>query len=351
MTLACDIWSAAKSGGCAAKLSPLILRELRSAIRPRGHPDLLVGLEEPDDAAVWRLTPDLALVQTLDFITPICQDPHLYGQIAAANSLSDVWAMGGRPRTAMNICCFPARGVDAETLGRILQGGLSKIEEAGAVLVGGHTVRDDELKYGLSVTGVVHPERYTPKGGARPGDRLVLTKPVGSGVYVSGAKRGRVPADRLRPVLETLAALNRTAGETLTEFGVRGATDITGFGLGGHALEMAEASRAGLRFFMDRLPVFPETLALLEAGITTSVTAQNLAHVEGRIRFDADVSPPERALWADPQTSGGLLIAVGADRAERLADTLRARGVRDAAVVGEVFETATPHLHVARRER
>lgn len=351
MTLACDIWSAAKSGGCAAKLSPLVLRELRSAIRPRGHPDLLVGLEEPDDAAVWRLTPDLALVQTLDFITPICQDPHLYGQIAAANSLSDVWAMGGRPLTAMNICCFPARGVDAETLGRILQGGLSKIEEAGAVLVGGHTVRDDELKYGLSVTGVVHPERYTPKGGARPGDRLVLTKPVGSGVYVSGAKRGRVSADRLRPVLETLAALNRTAGETMTEFGVRGATDITGFGLGGHALEMAEASRAGLRFFMDRLPVFPETLALLEAGITTSVTVQNLALVEGRIRFEADVSPPERALFWDPQTSGGLLLAVRAERAETLLESLRSRGVRDAAIVGEVFATATPHLHVVRKER
>ncbi|MFN3487053.1 MAG: selenide, water dikinase SelD, partial [Planctomycetota bacterium] len=334
MALACDIWSAAKSGGCAAKLSPLVLRELRGAIQPKGHADLLVGLEKPDDAAVWRLTPEIALVQTLDFITPICQDPYLYGQIAAANSLSDVWAMGGKPLTAMNICCFPARGVDSETLGQILKGGLSKIEEAGAFLVGGHTVRDDELKYGLSVTGVVHPERYTPKGGARPGDRLILTKPVGSGVYVSGAKRGRVSAERLRPVLETLAVLNRTAGETMMEFDVRGATDITGFGLGGHALEMAEASRAGLRFFMERVPVFPDSLVLLEAGITTSVTAQNLALVEGRIRFEADVSAPERGLFADPQTSGGLLIAVEGDRAEKLVETLRSRGVRDAAVVG-----------------
>jgi selenide,water dikinase len=351
MALVCDIWSTAKSGGCAAKLSPLVLHDLRSAIRPKGHPDLLVGLDEPDDAAVWRLTPEVALVQTLDFITPICQDPHLYGQVAAANSLSDVWAMGGRPLTAMNICCFPARGVDAETLGRILQGGLSKIEEAGAFLVGGHTVRDDELKYGLSVTGIVHPERYTPKGGARPGDLLVLTKPVGSGVYVSGAKRGRVSAERLRPVLEKLAELNRTAGETMVEFGVRGATDITGFGLGGHALEMARASKAGMRFFFERLPVFPETLALLEAGITTSVTANNQVLLEGAVRFDPALSAPERGLLADPQTSGGLLLAAPPDRAERLVETLHSRGVRDAAIVGEVFATEVPGLEVVRKER
>jgi selenide,water dikinase len=348
MELSCDIWSTAKSGGCAAKLSPLVLRDLVRSIAPRGHPELLVGLDPSDAAAVYRVTADLAIVLTLDFITPIFPDPYLFGQVAAANSLSDVWAMGGRPATAMNVCCFPGKGVDGETLGRILQGGLSKIEEAGAVLVGGHTVRDDELKYGLSVTGFVHPNRIALKGGARPGDLLILTKPVGSGIHVSGAKRGLVPMERLRTVIETLAELNKTAGETMMEFDVRGATDVTGFGLGGHALEMARQAGLAFRIQVDRLPVFPGTLPLLEKGVTTSVTAQNLALIEREMEYDAGVTPAERGLFSDPQTSGGLLIAIRGKDAEALLEKLHRQGVTDARIIGEAFAADAPHLEVVK---
>jgi len=348
MGVPCDIWSLAKSGGCAAKLSPLILRELVHSISPKGHPDLLVGLNPSDDAAVYRVNDDVAMVQTVDFITPICNDPYLYGQIAAANSLSDVWAMGGRPVTAMNICCFPAKGVDVETLSKILQGGLSKIEEGGAVLVGGHTVRDDELKYGCSVTGFVHPQKIAVKGGAKAGDRLILTKPIGSGVHVGGAKRGLLPPERLRPVMETLARLNQTAGMTMMEFDVRGATDVTGFGLGGHALEMARGARLAFRIRVDTLPLFPDALPLLEQGVTTGATPNNVALIEGEMKYDDAVTPAERGLFSDPQTSGGLLIAIRAKDADALLKKLLERGVTDAKIIGEAIAADTPHLHIVK---
>lgn len=348
MKFDCDIWSKSKSGGCAAKLSPLILRDLCASIRPRGHPDLLVGLEPPDDAAVYRVTDQVAMVQTLDFITPVFSDPYLFGQVAAANALSDVWAMGGHPVTAMNVCCFPEAADGVETLGRILQGGLSKVEEAGAVLVGGHTVRDDELKYGLSVTGFIHPEKVATKGGARPGDRLVLTKPLGSGVHVAAAKRGVLSLEKLRKVIETLAFLNKTAAETMVEFGVRGATDVTGFGLGGHALEMARASRVALRVFVDRLPLFANTLSLLEQGVRTGAAANNLALIEGETTYDPAITPVEQGIFTDPQTSGGLLIAIRDKDAEALLRRLHERGIRDAAIVGEVIVAESPHLDVVR---
>jgi selenide,water dikinase len=344
----CDIWSLAKSGGCAAKLSPVILRQLVGAISPKGHPDLIVGLDPCDDAAVYRVSDEVAMVQTVDFITPIYHDPYLYGQIAAANSLSDVWAMGGRTVTAMNICCFPEKGVDAETLGQILQGGLSKIEEGGAVLVGGHTVRDDELKYGCSVAGLVHPERIARKGGARAGDRLILTKPIGSGVHVAGAKRGVLPDERMRPVMETLARLNKPASETMMEFEVRGATDITGFGLGGHGLEMARSAGLGLRIQVDRLPLFPDTMPLLEQGMTTGATPNNVALIQNEMKYDAAVSRAEQGLFSDPQTSGGLLIAIRAADADALLAALHERGVTDARLIGEAFAADTPHLHVVK---
>jgi selenide,water dikinase len=264
MAEACDIWSLSKSGGCAAKLSPLALREITSFIKPKRNANLLVGIETSDDAAIYQLSDDTALVLTVDFVTPVYSDPFLYGQVAAANSISDVYAMGGRPIAVMNICCFPGSGVDHATLGKILEGGLSKTEEAGAVLVGGHTVKDDELKYGLSVTGLVHPKKYTPNSGAQPGDALILTKPVGTGLHISGAKRGVLAPEKLRKVIETMAVLNKTACETMMQFEVKGCTDITGFGLGGHALGMAKASRLAIRLASDRIPVYPDTRDLLQ---------------------------------------------------------------------------------------
>ncbi|MBI3856465.1 MAG: selenide, water dikinase SelD, partial [Planctomycetes bacterium] len=316
MSETCDIWSLSKSGGCAAKLSPLLLQEITSGLLPKRNDRLLVGMETPDDAAVYRLSPDTALVLTIDFITPVISDPYLYGQVAAANAISDVYAMGGTPIAALNVCCFPGAGVDSPTLGRILEGGLSKIEEAGALLLGGHTVRDDEMKYGLSVTGLVHPKKVTPNAGARAGDALVLTKPVGTGVHISGAKRGLLAPEKLRAVVETMAVLNRAACETMMEFEAKGCTDITGFGLGGHAFGMARASGVTMRLFSDRIPVYPDTRDLLEKCVTTGATPANARNLEGRIRFADELSEPERQLFYDPQTSGGLFIPIRARDAD-----------------------------------
>lgn len=323
------------------------LQGLFKGLNPRTNADLLVGIDTMDDAAVYRLAPDQALVVTADFITPVVDDPFKFGQVAAANSLSDVYAMGGRPLTALNLCCFPAKGADLDTLRRILQGGLDKIHEAGALLVGGHTVRDDELKYGLSVNGLVHPERMTPNGGARPGDRLVLTKPIGTGVCISGAKRGELSAEAFAPVVEAMATLNKTACEVMVEFGCRGATDITGFGLSGHALGMARAGGTAMRFFFDALPLHPDALRLIDAGVATGVTKTNEQMAEGSLRFDGRFSAAERTLPFDPQTSGGLLIAVAAAQADALVKALQLRDVKAAAVVGEVLE-GKPRLDFVR---
>jgi selenide,water dikinase len=344
----CDIWSLSKSGGCAAKLSPIVLQEITSSLRPKRNDNLLVGMETSDDAAIYRMTDDTALVLTVDFITPVCSDPYLYGQVAAANSISDVYAMGGKPIAVMNLCCFPGRDVDSATLGRILEGGLSKTEEAGAVLVGGHSVRDDEMKYGLSVTGVVHPKKVTPNSGARAGDALILTKPLGTGVHIGAAKRGLLPPEKLAKVIGTMAVLNKVACETMMEFEAKGCTDITGFGLGGHAFGMARASRVSMRIFSDRLPVYPDTRDLLERGITTSVTPTNARNLEGKVTFADDVTEPERQLFYDPQTSGGLFIPIRAKDADALVRTLRERGVEHAAVVGECVASDLPDLEIIK---
>jgi selenide,water dikinase len=340
-----DLWSLSASGGCAAKLGPRRLEEITSTLKPRRAKDLLVGMESSDDAAVYRLGDGSALVLTVDFITPVCGDPYRYGQVAAANALSDVYAMGGTPLAALNVCCFP--NVDAATLSRVLDGGLSKIEEAGAVLAGGHTVRDDELKYGLSVTGLVSPKTMTPNSGARAGDALVLTKPIGTGLYVSAAKQGLLAPEAFGTALESMATLNKTACETMIEFEVRGCTDVTGFGLGGHAFGMARASRLAMRIDPKRVPVHPETRRLLEQGVTTGATAANARHLEGRIRGGAP-SGSERSLFFDPQTSGGLLLAVRRKDADGLVKALRGRGVTAASIAGDCVASDDPYVEIIK---
>jgi selenide,water dikinase len=305
--------------------------------RVKTDPNLLVGFETGDDAGVYRLTDEVALVQTVDYITPVVDDPYLYGQVAAANSLSDVYAMGGRPLTAMNLCNFPARNIERAALRRILEGGFSKILEAGATLVGGHTVRDDELKYGLSVTGLIDPKRIMTNTGARAGDHLVLTKPVGTGVIITGHRRGVASDQTLDEAVRFMATLNKVACETMLEFDPHACTDITGFGFAGHALGMAKGSNARFRIRFPDLPRYETSLELIGQGIATSVTASNMQVVQDHLTFRGDFSEEETWLVADPQTSGGLLISLPAAQAPALVERLRARGNAVAAAIGEVL--------------
>jgi len=312
-----------------------IVKEFAGAAKT--DPNLLVGFETGDDAGVYRLTDDLALVQTVDYITPVVDDPFLYGQVAAANSLSDVYAMGGRPLTAMNLCNFPAKNIDKISLRKILEGGFSKIREAGATLVGGHTVRDDELKYGLSVTGVIDPRRILTNAAARPGDHLVLTKPIGTGVIITGYRRGLASDALLERAVRWMATLNKVACETMLEFEPHSCTDITGFGLGGHALGMAKASNVRMRMRFNDLPKYQESLELIGQGVGTSVTSANLEVVQGHVTFSGAFDEDEKWLVVDPQTSGGLFISLPAAQAPLLVARLRERGNTVAAVVGEVI--------------
>ena len=307
-------------------------------------PDLLVGFDTSDDAGVYRVRDDLALVQTVDLITPVCDDPYLFGQVAAANSLSDVYAMGGKPLTALNVCCFPGTGVPEGVFEKILRGGWDKAREAGAVIVGGHTVRDSELKYGLSVTGTIDPNRILRNTAAQVGDALVLTKPIGTGVMIAGAKKGLVTDERFTAAALIMARLNDVASELALKHGANACTDITGFGLAGHALEIARGSGVGIRLRFSAVPRYEEALELIEQGMTTGVTDSNRALARGDIRFGPGIDDRMKTLFFDPQTSGGLLISLPAGRGAALVSALKKRGVADAAMVGEVFASDTPRI-------
>ncbi|HWO56631.1 MAG TPA: selenide, water dikinase SelD [bacterium] len=310
-------------------------------------PEVIVGIGTADDAGVYRIGPDLNLVLTADFITPPCDDPFLFGRIAAANSLSDVYAMGGTPRAVLNLCCFPTKGIPKPQLTEILKGGLETIKQAGAALVGGHTVRDDELKYGLSVTGLVRDSDIKTNAGARSGDLVILTKPVGTGAVVNGLAAKRLELSRAQPVLDRMAALNRSACEVMLAVGgAHGVTDITGFGLGGHAWEVASASGVGIRLYYSRVPRWDVGLEMLALGIHPGLLAANARSLEGRIQFDDAITEPQRQLFVDPQTSGGLFITVDPARADEMLRRLHDAGINDAAICGEVFAADTPGLDV-----
>jgi selenide,water dikinase len=301
-------------------------------------PALLVGVETGDDAAVYRLDDTQAVIATADYITPVIDDPFLFGRVAAANALSDVYAMGGRPLVAVALCLFP-KELEPEAARLILEGGRATVAEAGAVVGGGHTVRSGELLYGLAVTGVVHPARVVRNVGARAGDALILTKPLGSGLVVNGLRRGAIDEARARPVIERLAVLNRAASEVAVAAGaaVHAATDVTGFGLVGHALGMARGSGVTFVISLSSLPRYPHVEELVAAGVTTGSTKPNRAHGAAYVR--GELAAVDDQLVHDPQTSGGLLLAVDGDAADGIVARLRARGVSDACVVGRVEAT------------
>ncbi len=298
--------------------------------------NLLIGAETSDDAGVYRLTPDIALIQTLDFFTPIVNDPYDFGRIAAANAFSDIYAMGGRPLTAMNIVCFPIKDMDKSILRSILKGGFDAVRNAGALLLGGHSLEDPELKYGLSVTGLVHPDHVLTNADARPGDRLILTKPVGTGILATALKARMLDDKISRMVADLMAALNRDASEAMLEVGVNAVTDITGFGLTGHCLEMAQASHVGMRLFANRVPVIPEAVTFAGMGIVPEGTHKNRKFCSCSMEIDPEVDPILVDVMADAQTSGGLLISVPREKSDTLITLLQKKKTPCASIVGEV---------------
>ena len=306
-------------------------------------PNLLVGFETSDDAGVYRLGDDTAMVVTADFITPPVDDPFTFGQIGAANSLSDVYAMGGRPVACLNLIGFPSDDLGPEVLHGIVEGALNKITEAGAVLAGGHTTNDDEPKFGLSVTGLVHPDRYWRNAGARPGDALILTKPIGSGVLFNANLRGLLSPQALEETLAVLTELNRTAAETLARFDVHAATDVTGFGLAGHALEMARGSGVTLEIDVDSLPVLPQALEMYERGVTTGANAENREQVGEAALYEKELPGKQGEILVDPQTSGGLFAALPEAQAAAAVEALQEAGVEAACIAGRAVGLSPPH--------
>jgi len=301
----------------------------------KGHPDLIVGLETSDDAGVFRITKDIALIQTLDFLTPVTDDPYEFGQIAAANSLSDVYAMGGTPLTAMNIVCFPTADFAEEVLQQTLQGGLDKIHESGATLVGGHSVDDPEFKYGLSVTGVVHPDRVLTNHGIRIGDQIILTKPVGTGIVATALKGKLADADTIRTMVKIMSTLNRDAAEVMTGFDVGGCTDVTGFGLAGHLLEMAQGGKKDIALFTADVPIIENAADWAAMGLVPAGAFRNRRYSEPGMVIPKQMDKIVLDLMFDPQTSGGLLISVKKKDARDCLLAMQDRGI-PAALVGEV---------------
>lgn len=300
-------------------------------------PNLIVGMEHGEDAAVYRLRDDLAIIQTVDFFTPIVDDPYTFGRIAVTNALSDVYAMGGRPLTAMNIVCFPVKRMAMEILKQILRGGLDQMKQAGVLLVGGHSVEDDELKYGLSVTGVVHPDRVLFNRGAKPGDKLILTKPLGTGIVSTAIKGDTAGAMLSAKAIRVMTELNKRAAELMMETPeVHSCTDVTGFGLVGHACEMIEDSDVGMVIRAGAVPFLPEIRELVEMGIIPGGLYRNRRFRQSMV----DVSPSCPSWLADvffdPQTAGGLLIALSCSQSNGLLERLHREGMEDAAIIGEV---------------
>lgn len=318
-----------------------VLRKL-----PRqSDPNVLIGFDTADDAGVYQLTPDLALVQTVDFFTPIVDDPYTFGEVAATNSLNDVYAMGGRPISALSIVGFPNTGRDVDVLERILQGGLAKMQEAGCVVIGGHSIGDDEIKFGYAVTGLIHPARVWANVGAREGDRLILTKPIGTGVISTALKQQKASDTAVSAMVKSMTTLNRQASEIALGFEIHAATDVTGFGLLGHAREMAVGSKVSLVLESRQIPLLPEALNYARQGYLPGGLHRNREFIAGCVEF-ADAVPEEvRSLLFDPQTAGGLLLSATPADTPRLLAALQQAGI-PSAEIGQIVPKGHPLIAV-----
>ena len=335
-----------RSAGCASKIGQKDLDIVLSQLPVANDPRLLVGAATGDDAGVFEIRPGLLLVQTVDVFTPGVDDPYTFGRIAACNSLSDVYAMGGTPVTALSIIGFPIHTLPHRAMAAILKGGLDVLAEAGAVSVGGHSINDEEVKFGMAVTGIVERDKLTTNAAARAGDVLILTKPLGVGMIALAGQLGRASEASLKAAADSMSTLNKTAAEVMNRHGVRACTDITGFGLLGHLCRMMMESASGAEIDFDSLPLLPGVMAYAEAGIYSGANERNSTFVEGQVAFDPRLASAQRAVLYDAQTSGGLLIAIRAEEAEALLSDLHASGVAAARAIGHVTALDKPRIRV-----
>jgi selenide,water dikinase len=325
-----------ENAGCASKISQEDLKKALSGLPRIFDPRVLVSSDTCDDAGVFKLDARTALVQSVDVFTPVVDDPYSFGQIAAANSVSDIYAMGGRPLTALSIIAFPIERLSPRIMNKMLQGGIDKLREAGVAVLGGHSIKDKEIKFGFAVTGVVHPGKMTVNSKARPGDLLILTKPIGTGTLSFARQIGRAPAKGLAESERSMTELNRAAAEAMTRAGITTATDITGFGLAGHLSEIAVQSGVELEVYGEAIPVFDGVMDLIRDGVISGAVERNRDYASAFVKTQKGVGEDLETLLYDPQTSGGLLIAVRKSKAPALLAALKKRGVEHATVIGKV---------------
>ncbi len=334
-----------KTAGWAAKIGPETLAQVLCKLPKFKDDNLIVGIETSDDAAVYKINDELAMIQTVDFFTPVVDDPYTFGQIAAANSLSDVYAMGGEPKLALNIVGFP-NCLDPSIMAEILQGGASKVLEAGATLAGGHSIEDDEPKYGLCVTGFVNPKKILKNYGAKPGDVLILTKQIGSGIVNTAVKADMAPKEMVDEAIVVMTSLNKKAKEAIENYDVSSCTDITGFGLIGHSIEMAEASNVSFEINTKDVPIISNVIELAEMGLVPAGAYNNMAYFEGKTHY-SNVAEAYKDLFFDPQTSGGLLISVNENDADKIMDELKNKGLDTKfAIIGRVVEKRDKYIYL-----
>jgi selenide,water dikinase len=333
-----DLLQMVENGGCSSKIPPKQLEEILKYLPLPADPNILVDIDTHDDAGVYLVNDELALVLTTDFFPPVCSDPYEFGEIAAANSISDVYAMGGVPMLALNIMMFPSAKLPMEAYSDILKGGYDKATEAGVRIIGGHTIDDFPPKYGLAVVGYIHPKKIITNAGAQPGDYLILTKPIGTGIIMAGHRLGMANGADIDEAKRVMKLLNKTGAEVMKKYGIKGATDITGFGLAGHALKMAKASKVLIELNMKKIPLIGNTYKLVDEGCIPGASFRNLEYVENDLSINPDLDYNLKMVAFDAQTSGGLLLSSPPGKVQLIIEELKEKGLMEANVIGSVKE-------------
>lgn len=341
-----DLLQMVEHGGCSSKISPKLLEEILKYLPLPKDPNILVDIDTHDDAGVYRVNDDLALVFTTDFFPPVCSDPYEFGQIAAANSISDVYAMGGDPVLALNIMMFPTAKLSMEAYAEILKGGFDKATEAGVRIIGGHTIDDFPPKYGLAVIGYVHPEKIITNAGAQAGDSLIITKPIGTGVIMAGQRLGMSSEIDISEAKRLMKLLNKSGAEIMKKYKIKGGTDITGFGLAGHTLKMARASNVSIRLNMKNVPLIGSVYSLIDEGCIPGASFRNLEYAEEFLHFSSELDYNLKMAAFDAQTSGGLLMCVPSEKAFKILGDLKNAGLSESEIIGVVTEKKDKHLYL-----